>query len=196
MHRRPTLTQRHGVVATTRYVLYGNRVRVIRQSPLLRDDRYIPLSAVDPDGRTVRRPEPRLLMLALVLALPGVLAAVGWPQSMSAGPATAALGLSLLSLATIGPKGWPGRTYVHHGELTLLADVPDASTFRAWEARLVAASREEFAAADAEPEPEAGRSVAHEIRRLHGHCHSGALRPEAFARHKLRLIRGLQEHGP
>jgi hypothetical protein len=196
MHRRPTLTQRHGVFSTTRYVLYGNRVRVIRLSPLLRDDRYIPLSAVDPDGRTVRRPEPRLVALALVLTLPGVLSAAGWPQPMAIGPTTAAIGLSLLGLVSVGSKGWPGRTYVHHGELTLLADVPDASTFRAFESHLVSATREKLATEDADEAPETGRSVAQEIRRLHAHCSDGHLRPEAFVRHKLRLIRGLQEQLP
>lgn len=196
MHRRPTLTQRHGLFATTRYILYGNRVRVIRQSPLLRDDRFIPLAAVDPDGRTVRRPEPRLLVLTLLLTLPGIMSAAGWPQAMPVGPTVAAIGLSLLGLVTIGSKAWPGRTYVHHGELMLLSDVPDASTFRAFQAHLVSASREELATADAEEAPEEGRSVAHEIRRLYAHCSTGSLRPEAFTRHKLRLIRGLHERAP
>jgi hypothetical protein len=196
MHRRPTLTQRHGLFSTTRYVLYGNRVRVIRLSPLLRDDRYIPLSDVDPDGRTVRRPEPRMLVLALVLALPGALCLLGWPRSMAPGPTTAAVGLSLLGMVTIGTKGWPGRTYVHHGELTMLADVPDASRFRAFESHLVTASREVLATVAAEDAPDHARSVAREIRRLHEHCSAGSLRPEAFSRHKLRLIRAMREHTP
>lgn len=196
MHRRPTLTQRNGLLSSTRYVLYGNRVRVIRQSPLLRDDRYIPLSAVDPDGRTVRRPEPRMLVLALALTLPGILCAAGWPERMPMGPTTAAIGLSLLALVSIGSKGWPGRTYVHHGELALLADVPDATRFRAFESHLVSASREELASEVAEGAPQEGRSVAQEIRRLHEHSRAGYLRPESFSRHKLRLIRGLGERGP
>jgi hypothetical protein len=137
-----------------------------------------------------------MLVLALVLALPGALCLFGWPRSMAPGPTTAAVGLSLLGLVTIGTKGWPGRTYVHHGELAMLADVPDASRFRAFESHLVTASREVLATVAAEDAPDHTRSVAREIRRLHDHFSAGSLRPEAFSRHKLRLIRAMREHAP
>ena len=194
MHRRPTLTQRDGLFSTTRFILYGNRVRVIHQSPLVRDDQYIPLTAVDPDRRVVRQPEVRWLVLAVVLCLPGVFAGVGWPQALPPTASGATIALSVLGFLAIGRKGWPGRTMVHHGALALLADVPDASTFRDFETRLVSASRTELvAAADAGG---AGRalSVAEEIRRLHTHCREGHLSAEAFGRQKHKLLGVLKEH--
>jgi len=190
LHRRPTLIQRDGLFSTTRYILYGNRVRVIRQSPLVRDDQYIPLAAVDPDRRVVRQPELRWLLLALLLSLPGLFAALGWPQRLPTAASGATIVLSALGFFTIGRKGWPGRTMVHHGAVAMLADVPDASTFRDFETRLVSASRTELVAAL--PATRAV-SVAAEIRRLHDHCRAGHLSPEAFGRQKLKLLATLKE---
>lgn len=194
MHRRPTLIQRDGLFSTTRFILYGNRVRVIHQSPLVRDDQYIPLSAVDPDRRVVRQPEVRWLVLAVVLCLPGVFAGLGWPHPLPPAASGATIALSAMGFLAIGRKGWPGRTMVHHGALALLADVPDASTFRDFETRLVSASRTELvAAADAGGAAHA-LSVAEEIRRLHAHCREGHLSAEAFGRQKHKLLGVLKEH--
>jgi len=194
LHRRPTLIQRDGLFSTTRFILYGNRVRVIHQSPLVRDDQYIPLSAVDPDRRVVRQPEVRWLVLAFVLCLPGVFAGLGWPHALPPTASGATIALSALGFLAIGRKGWPGRTMVHHGALALLADVPDASTFRDFESRLVSASRTELvAAADAGGAARA-LSVAEEIRRLYAHCREGHLTAEAFGRQKHKLLGVLKEH--
>ena len=65
MHRRPSLTQRDGLFSTTRFILYGNRVRVIHTSPLVREDQYIPLSAVDPSASVVRQPDVRVALMGL-----------------------------------------------------------------------------------------------------------------------------------
>ncbi|MGQ0552757.1 MAG: hypothetical protein ACT4PU_06010 [Planctomycetota bacterium] len=191
MHRRPSLTQREGLFSTTRYILYGNKVRVIRQSPLERDDQYIPLAAVDPDALVVRQPSPRMLILAGLLTLPGAVAAAGWPAPLPVGLATCAAGLSLLGLLTLGAKGWPGRRYVRHGALQLLVDAPDATRFRTFEQHLVDASRQQLVEGDPVSEPV---SVASEIRRLHEHCTVGHLPPETFGRHKQRLIQSIRDY--
>src|SRR5262245_58534845 len=152
MHRCPSLTQRDGFFSTTRYILYGNRVRVIRQSPLARDDQYIPLTAVDPDARVVRLPNLRMAVVAALLLVPAALGLAGWPRPLHQGELVASLGLCLLGFVMVGTRAWPGRTYVQHGELQLIADQPDASTFRHFESHLVTASREQLvtgAAADA-----------------------------------------------
>jgi len=194
LHRRPTLIQRDGLFSTTRYILYGNRVRVIRQSPLVRDDQYIPLAAVDPDRRVVRQPELRWIALALVLCLPGLLAGLGWPRPLPVAASGATIALSALGFVAIGRKGWPGRTVVHHGAVQMLADVPDASTFRDFETRLVSASRTELVAAGEAGAAAHAVSVADEIRRLHRHCRDGHLSPEAFGRQKHKLLSVLKEH--
>ncbi|HZM01202.1 MAG TPA: hypothetical protein VFD43_13225 [Planctomycetota bacterium] len=194
MQRRPTLTQRDGLFSTTRFILYGNRVRVIRQSPLVRDDQYIPLAAVDPDRRVVRQPELRWLLLALVLCLPGAFAGVGWPHRLPLAATVATIALSALGFVVIGRKFWPGQAVVHHGALQLLADVPDPATFRDFESRLVSASRNELVAASEAGAAARELSVAAEIRRLHGHCRDGHLSSEAFGRQKLRLLASLREH--
>lgn len=194
MHRRPTLTQRNGLFSTTRYILYGNRVRVIRQSPLVRDDQYIPLAAVDPDRRVVRQPELRLVALAVVLCLPGLFAGIGWPHPLPAAAGGATIALSVMGFVAIGRKGWPGRTVVHHGALQLLADVPDSSTFRDFETRLITASRTELVAAGEASAAARVVSVADEIRRLYSHCRDGHLSAETFGRQKLKLLSVLKEH--
>ena len=194
MHRRPTLTQRDGLFSTTRFILYGNRVRVIHQSPLVRDDQYIPLAAVDPDRRVVRQPELRWIVLAVVLVLPGLLAGLGWPRPMTPSASGGAIVLSALGFVAIGRKGWPGRTVVHHGAVQLLADVPDASTFRDFETRLISASRTELVDGDEAAGAVASVSVAEEIRRLHAHCQEGHLSADAFGKQKQKLLRVLKEH--
>ena len=194
MHRRPTLIQRDGLFSTTRFILYGNRVRVIHQSPLVRDDQYIPLAAVDPDRRVVRQPEVRWLVLAVVLCLPGVFAGLGWPHALPSTASGATIVLSAMGFVAIGRKGWPGRTMVHHGAVALLADVPDASTFRDFETRLISASRTELVAAGEANAAARAVSVADEIRRLHAHCRDGHLSPEAFGRQKHKLLSVLKEH--
>lgn len=194
MHRRPTLTQRDGLFSTTRYILYGNRLRVIRQSPLVRDDQYIPLAAVDPDRRVVRQPELRWLVLAVVLCLPGLFAGLGWPHPLPPTASGATIALSVMGFLAIGRKGWPGRTVVHHGAVQLLADVPDSSTFRDFETRLISASRSELVAAGAANAAARVVSVADEIRRLHAHCKDGHLSAESFGRQKHKLLSVLKEH--
>jgi hypothetical protein len=194
MHRRPTLTQRDGLFSTTRFILYGNRVRVIRQSPLVRDDQYIPIAAVDPDPRVVRAPDLRLAFLALLLLVPGLLGAVGWPAPVDGGARAAAAGLALLGALLLVTRAWPGRTYVQHGALQLVADQPDAQTFRAFESRLVSATRERLLAEGADGATEDGRiSLAREIRRLHEHRSQGHLSAELFARQKQRLIARIRD---
>lgn len=192
MHRRPTLTQRDGLFRTTRFILYGNRVRVIRVTPLVRDDQYIPLAAVDPDQRVTRRPDLRESLMAVALVVPGVLGALGWPAplpplAMAASTLLAAAGAAVLLL-----RGGPVRTYVEHGALQLLADVPDPDSVRHFVQRVVDASREQIAGEDA-PLPV---SVAGEIRRLHDHLAQGRLTRDTFARHKQRLLRDLGSQGP
>ena len=191
MHRRPSLTQRDGLFRTTRFVLYGNRVRVIRVTPLVRDDQYIPLAAVDPDERITRRPDVRDLLLAATLILPGGLGAAGWPVAL---PSAAAVGCGLLAavgLVLVITRGGPVRTYVEHGALQLRADVPDADAVRHFVARVVSASREVLAGEENEVAP---ASVAGEIRRLHGHLAQGRLTREGFDRHKTRLIRSIRDY--
>ncbi|HEX5009506.1 MAG TPA: hypothetical protein VFY71_03820 [Planctomycetota bacterium] len=191
MHRRPSLTQRDGLFRTTRFVLYGNRVRVIRVTPLVRDDQYIPLQAVDPDERITRQPDVRDLLLAATLVLPGGLGAAGWPMAL---PTAAAVGCGLLAavgLVLLVTRGGPVRTYVEHGALQLRADVPDADAVRHFVARVVTASREVLAGEQEEVLP---ASVAGEIRRLHGHLAQGRLTREGFDRHKTRLIRSIREY--
>jgi len=191
MHRRPSLTQRDGLFRTTRFVLYGNRVRVIRVTPLVRDDQYIPLAAVDPDERITRRPDVRDLLLAATLILPGGLGAGGWPVAL---PTAAAVGCGLLAavgLVLVITRGGPVRTYVEHGALQLRADVPDADAVRHFVARVVSASREVLAG---DPDEVAPASVAGEIRRLHGHLAQGHLTREGFDRHKTRLIRSIRDY--
>ena len=142
MHRRPSLTQRDGLFRTTRFVLYGNRVRVIRVTPLVRDDQYIPLAAVDPDECITRRPDVRDLLLAATLILPGGLGAGGWPVTL---PTAAAVGCGLLAavgLVLVITRGGPVRTYVEHGALQLRADVPDADAVRHFVARIEALAAE------------------------------------------------------
>lgn len=188
MHRRPTLTQRDGLFRSTRYILYGNRVRVIRVSPLVRDDQYIPLAAVDPDERVTRRPDLRTTALAAALVVPGVLAATGWPEPL---PLLAVVSCGLLALGgtlILITRGGPVHTYVEHGALQLLADVPDRTAVRHFVSRVVDASREQLAEAD---EEKPGLSVAAEIRRLHVHLAEGRLTRDGFERHKLRLIRSI-----
>jgi len=191
MHRRPTLTQRDGLFRSTRYILYGNRVRVIRVSPLVRDDQYIPLAAVDPDERITRRPDLRTTALSAALVVPGLLAAAGWPAPL---PTPAIVACSVLALGgalVLLTRGGPVRTYVEHGALQLLADVPDAGAVRHFVSRVVDASKEQLGA-DGGADPTV--SVAAEIRRLHAHLAQGRLTREGFERHKLRLIRSIPSH--
>jgi len=196
MHRRPSITQRDGLFSTTRYILYGNRVRVIHQSPLARDDQYIPLTAVDPDSRVVRLPNLRLAAVAALLLVPAALALAGWPRPLHTGEMTASLGLCLLGFVVVGTRAWPGRTYVQHGALQLISDQPDPSSFRHFESQIVSASREQLVAAagaGASTDAEKPISLAREIRRLHAHCADGQLSPEVFGRHKRRLISSIRE---
>jgi hypothetical protein len=192
MHRRPSLTQRDGLFRTTRFVLYGNRVRVIRVSPLVRDDQYIPLAAVDPDQRLTRRPDMREALLAAALVVPGLLGAVGWPSPLPLLARTASALLALAGAAVLVARGGPVRTYVEHGALQLLADVPDADAVRHFVERVVNASRQQPADED-EPAP---LSVAAEIRRLHVHVEQGRLSRDGFTRHKQRLLRNLRSQLP
>jgi hypothetical protein len=193
MHRRPTLTQRDGLFRTTRFILYGNRVRVIRTSPLVRDDQYIPLEAVDPDERVTRRPDLRDGLLAVALLLPSVVVVPGLlgPHPAWARPASLALAVAALGLLLV--RGGLVRTYVEHGALQLRADVPDATAVRHFVARIVDASREQLARGEAQDSP---LSAAAEIRRLHGHLAQGLLTREGFDRHKLRVLRGMRDDLP
>jgi hypothetical protein len=192
MHRRPTLTQRDGLFRTTRFVLYGNRVRVIRVGPMVRDDQYIPLAAVEPDQRLTRRPDLREALLAATLVVPGLLGAIGWPAPLPLMARTASALLALAGAAVLLARGGPVRTYVAHGALQLLADVPDADAVRHFVERVVDRSREQAVDEDA-PAP---LSVAAEIRRLHGHLEQGRLSRDGFTRHKQRLLRSLRSHLP
>lgn len=195
MHRRPTLTQRDGLFSTTRYILYGNRVRVIRQSPLVRDDQYIPMSAVDPDPRVVRTPDLRFASLSLLLFVPGLAGLTGWPVPMGAGAGIASLVFALAGGAILVTRTLPGRTYVQHGALQMVADQPDAHTFRHFESHLISATRERLLAeGEGGAEGEDGRiSLAREIRRLHEHCTQGHLTRDAFTRQKSRLIARIRD---
>src|SRR5262245_36360136 len=192
MHRRPTLTQRDGLFRTTRFVLYGNRVRVIRVGPLVRDDQYIPLAAVDPDQRLTRRPDLREALLAAALVVPGLLGALGWPAPLPVLARVAAALLALAGAAVLLARGGPVRTYVAHGALQLLADVPNADAVRHFVERVVDASKEQAVDAAA-PAP---WPVAAEIRRLHGHLEQGRLSRDGSTRHKQRLLRSLRNHLP
>jgi hypothetical protein len=194
MHRRHTLTQRDGPFCTLRFILYGNRVRVIRQSLLRRDDQYVPLSAIDPERLVVRQAEPRRLLGAAALASPGLLVIAGLAGPLPTGLPVASLGLAVLGLISFVPRGWPGRTWVRHGALQLLADRPDANRFRAFESHLVEASRA-CIVSEEEEDGLAGGPVASEIRRLHAHQQAGHISPPDFARHKQRLLRSLGESG-
>ena len=193
MHRRPSLTQRDGLFSTTRYILYGNRVRVIHTSPLVREDQYIPLTAVDPSPSVVRQPDVRVALMGIGLLVPGLAGAAGWPQPLGMGATAAGIGLILLGLVMIGTRAWPGRTYVRHGAVQMLADTPDATTFRHFEARLVDATRRQIVGEDGEPLP---ISVASEIRRLADHCESGHLPREVFDRQKQQLIDSIRDYVP
>ncbi len=195
MHRRPTLTQRDGLFSTTRYILYGNRVRVIRQSPLVRDDQYIPMSAVDPDPRVVRTPDLRLTSMSLLLFAPALAGLAGWPAPMGTGATVASFGLALAGAVLLASRAWPGRTYVQHGALQMVADQPDAQTFRHFESHLISATRERLLAEGEDgTEGADGRiSLAQEIRRLHEHCAQGHLTRDAFARQKARLIARIRD---
>ncbi|HTE06028.1 MAG TPA: hypothetical protein VK824_07520 [Planctomycetota bacterium] len=198
MHRRPTLTQHDGLFRTTRYVLYGNRVRVIRLSPLVRDDQYIPMSAVDPDPCFVRAPDLRSAALSLLLFVPALAGLSGWPEPMNAVAGIASLLLAICGGALLARRAWPGRTYVQHGALQMVADQPDAQTFRHFESRLITATRERLLAeSESGAQDEDGRvSLAREIRRLHEHCTQGHLTSEAFARQKSRLIARIRDFVP
>ena len=191
MHRRPSLTQRDGLFRTTRFVLYGNRVRVIRVSPLVRDDQYIPLAAVDPDERITRRPDVRDLLAAAMLIVPGLLGAAGWPLRLPVAAAVGCAALAGVGVLLVARLGGPVRTYVEHGALQLLADVPDPDAVRHFVARVVTASREVLAGDEDAVGPV---SVAAEIRRLHGHLAQGRLTRTGFDRHKTRLIRSIREY--
>lgn len=191
MHRRPTLTQRDGLLRTTRFILYGNRVRVIRTSPLVRDDQYIPLDAVEPDERVTRRPDLRGGLLSGTLLLPGLVILLGVVGPLPGWAHALAVALGLAGFGLLALRGGLVRTYVEHGALQVRADVPDADAVRHFMARVVDASREQLAGGDAAPAP---LSVAAEIRRLHGHLAQGLLTREGFERHKLRLLRGMREH--
>jgi len=192
MHRRPTLTQREGLFRTTRFVLYGNRVRVIRITPMVRDDQYIPLTAVDPDQRVTRRPDLREALLAAALVIPGMLGALGWPSRLPPAATAASIVLAVAGIAVLLVRGGPVRTYVEHGALQLLADVPDADAVRHFVQRVVDASREQIAG----EESDVPVSVATEIRRLHDHLEQGRLTRDTFSRHKRRLLRSLKSPEP
>jgi hypothetical protein len=198
VQRRPTLTQRDGLFSTTRYILYGNRVRVIRQSPLVRDDQYIPMSAVDPDPCLVRAPDLRSASLSLLLFVPALAGLSGWPAPMGAGAGIASLALAVGGVALIARRAWPGRTYVQHGALQMVADQPDAHTFRHFESHLISATRQRLLAESESGGRDAeGRiSLAREIRRLHEHWSQGHLTREAFARQKSRLIARIRDFVP
>jgi len=191
MHRRPTLTQRDGLFRTTRFILYGNRVRVIRTSPLVRDDQYIPLEAVEPDERVTRRPDLRDGLLSGTLLLPGLVILLGVAGPLPGWAHALAVALGLVAFGLLVLRGGLVRTYVEHGALQVRADVPDADAVRHFMARVVDASREQLAAGAQDPAP---LSVAAEIRRLHAHLAQGLLTREGFDRHKLRLLRGMKEH--
>jgi hypothetical protein len=194
MHRRPTLTQRDGLFSTTRFILYGNRVRVIRQSPLVRDDQYIPIASVDPDPRVVRAPDLRLASMSLLLFVPGMLGLLGWPEPVGTGAVAASLGLAIAGAVLLVTRAWPGRTYVQHGALQLVADQPDAQTFRAFESRLVSATRERLITEGADGASDDDRiSLAREIRRLHAHRTEGHLSAELFDHQKRRLIERIRD---
>ena len=193
MHRRPTLTQRHGLFRSTRFILYGRRVRVIRLSPLVRDDQYIPLAAVDPDARVERAPDLRLASLGALCACLGLAGLLEWLPGLPAGARAGCVGLVALGTLLAVLRGMRGRTLVHHGALSLVADLPDAAAFRHFEARLVEASRHELALQGSDEGGPGPLSVAAEIRRLHQHHVDGLLGAEDFERHKQRLIRGLGE---
>lgn len=192
MHRRPTLTQRDGLFSTTRFILYGNRVRVIRTSPLVREDQYIPLAAVDPDPSIVRQPDLRVALMGIALLIPGLFGAIGWPQPLGMGVAAAGIGLMLLGTVMIATRAWPGRTYVRHGAVQMLADMPDAATFRHFETRLVDATRRQIVNQDEDGLPPV--SVASEIRRLADHRDGGQLPSEAFDRQKRNLIDSIRDY--
>jgi hypothetical protein len=191
MHRRPTLTQRDGLFRTTRFILYGNRVRVIRTSPLVRDDQYIPLAAVDPDERVTRRPDLRDGLLATLLLMPATIVWPGLAGPLPAWARPASLALALASLGLLLVRGGLVRTYVEHGALQLRADVPDPTAVRHFVARIVDASREQLAQGEASG---SALSAAAEIRRLHAHLAQGLLTREGFDRHKLRVLRGIRDH--
>lgn len=193
MHRRPTLTQRDGLFRTTRFILYGNRVRVIRTSPLVRDDQYIPLAAVDPDERVTRRPDLRDGLLAATLLLPSLVVVPGLLSPLPPWARPASLALAVAALGLLLVRGGLVRTYVEHGALQLRADVPDATAVRHFVARIVDASREQLARGEAQDSP---LSAAAEIRRLHGHLAQGLLTREGFDRHKLRVLRGMRDDLP
>jgi len=193
MHRRPTLTQRQGLFRSTRFILYGRRVRVIRNTPLVREDQYIPLDAVDPDARVVRTPQLRTAAIGLGLALPGLALLAGWPAAVESATRLAAGAGVLLGAAVLAVRGVRGRTCVHHGALSFDADEPDAAAFRHFEARLVEATRQELALAGSRAGGSGPVSVATEIRRLHGHARDGLLSGDEFQRHKQRLLRRLAE---
>ncbi len=196
MLRRPTLTQRDGLFGTTRFILYGNRVRVIRQTPLERDDQYIPLEAVDPEPQVVRQPDRRMLGVAAALVALAAAAFAGWPAPV-ASPTAWALGLLLLLAgALLGARALPGRTWVLHGALQMAADLPDAGSFRHFEHQLVEATRARLSGTADSDSVSGGVSMASEIRRLHEHFRQGHLRPEVFARHKQRLIRSIRDYTP
>lgn len=190
MHRRPTLTQHDGLFRTTRFVLYGNRVRVIRTTPLVRDDQYIPLAAVDPDERVTRRPDLRDGLLAGTLLLPGLVILLELAGPLPPWSNAVAVALGVAGFGLLALRGGLVRTYVEHGALAVRADVPSPNAVRHFMARVVDASREQLAGGESAAPP---LSVAAEIRRLHGHLASGLLTREGFERHKLRLLRGLQE---
>ncbi|MHC4846811.1 MAG: hypothetical protein ACYTCU_11720 [Planctomycetota bacterium] len=194
MHRRPSLTQRDGLFSTTRYILYGNRVRVIHTSPLVREDQYIPLTAVDPSPSVVRQPDVRVALMGLGLLVPGFAGAAGWPEPLGMGATAAGIGLILLGLVMIGTRAWPGRTYVRHGAVQMLADAPDASTFRHFESRLVDATRRQIVGQDGDDVLPI--SVASEIRRLADHRDSGHLPREVFDRQKQQLIDSIRDYVP
>lgn len=191
MHRRPTLTQHDGLFRTTRFILYGNRVRVIRTSPLVRDDQYIPIEAVDPDERVTRRPDLRDGLLASLLLLPSLVVLPGLVEPLPAWAGSVSLALAMASVGLLLVRGGLVRTYVEHGALQLRADVPDATAVRHFVARIVDASREQLARGEAQG---TAVSAAAEIRRLHAHLAHGLLTREGFDRHKLRVLRGIKDH--
>jgi glycosyltransferase involved in cell wall biosynthesis len=147
---------------------------------------------VDPDQRLTRRPDLREALLAAALVVPGLLGAMGWPSPLPVLARAAAALIAATGAAVLIARGGPVRTYVEHGALQLRADVPDADAVRHFVERVVDASKEQAAAADA-PLP---LSVATEIRRLHAHLEQGRLSRDGFARHKQRLLRSLRSHLP